>query len=70
MIIMQISGALVDRLCKIAQEVYSNYVVQEGNQKMLYFTMLKALYGILVALLLYYRDFERILNQLYLINCS
>ena len=57
-IIMKIRGALVDILCEIAPEVYESYVLQEGKDKVIYVHMLQALYGMLVASILYYKQFR------------
>jgi hypothetical protein len=68
-IIMKIRGALVDILCEIAPEVYQEYVIQEGKDKVLYVHMLKALYGMLVASLLYYKKFRKDIEDIgYKIN--
>ena len=56
--IMKIRGALVDILCEIAPEVYESYVLQEGKDKVIYVHMLRALYGMLVASILYYKQFR------------
>jgi hypothetical protein len=59
-IIMKIRGQLVDILTEIAPETYHSYIVYEGKkkQKVLYVRMLKALYGMLIASLLYYKKFR------------
>ena len=57
-IIMKIRGVLVDILCQLAPEVYTPYVIHERKSKLLYLEMLKALYGMLVASLLYYKKFR------------
>ena len=56
-VIKKIRGVLVDILCELAPEVYKDYVVRERKNKLLYVEMLKALYGMLVASLLYYKKF-------------
>ena len=58
-VIMKIRGVLVDILCDLAPEVYQAYVVRERKNKLLYVEMLKALYGMLVASLLYYKKFRK-----------
>ena len=57
-VIMKITGVLVDLLVKLAPEVYGPYVVFENGQKVLYVWVLKALYGMLVASLLWYKKFK------------
>lgn len=52
-IIMKIRGVPVDILCDIAPKVYQDYVEQEGKHRALYVQMLKALYAMLVASLLF-----------------
>ena len=56
-IIMKIRGVLVDMLVEMEPEVYRDFVVMHGKHKVLYVRMLKALYGMLVASLLYYKQF-------------
>ena len=58
-IIMKIRGPLVDMLLELAPEVYEDYVVQEGNNRVLYMKTLKALYGMLQSSLLYYKKFRK-----------
>jgi len=58
-IIMKIRGELVDILVDVSQEIYSNYVVQEKGQCVFYVQMLKALYGMMVSSLLYYKKFRK-----------
>ena len=56
--IMKFRGILVDILCEIDPEVYSKYVTRDsGNNKILYVSMLKPLYGMLRASILYYKQF-------------
>ena len=54
-IIMNIRGKLVDILIEICPVVYDKYVRYEGEQKILYIRMLKALWGIIVSSILYYK---------------
>ena len=66
-IIMKIQGKLVDHLLQIAPEVYEPYVVYEGKngtEKVLYVRMLMALYGMLIASLLYYKKFIKDLKSI------
>ena len=53
----KIRGILVDMLVEMKPEVYRYFVVMHGKYKILYVRMLKALYGILVASLLYQKRF-------------
>jgi hypothetical protein len=58
---MKIRGQLVDILLEICPGVYDKYVVHEGKQKqkVLYVRMLKALYGMLISSILYYKKFRK-----------
>jgi hypothetical protein len=56
-IIMKIRGPLVDMLLEIAPEVYEGYSTYKGKTKVLYIKMLKAIYGMLLSSLLYYKKF-------------
>ena len=60
-VIMKIRGSLVDILLEICPGVYDNYVVYEGRgkQKVLYVQMLMALYGMMIASILYYKKFRK-----------
>ena len=57
-VIMKITGVLVDLLVEIAPEVYGPYVVFENGRKVLYVQVIRALYGMLVAALLWYKQFK------------
>ena len=56
---MKIRGPLVDMLLEIALEVYNDYWTHEGETKVLYVKMLKAIYGMLQSSLLYYKKFRK-----------
>ena len=62
-IIMKINGALVDALLKIAPEVYGPYVVYKNGKKVIYVQVLRALYGMLIAALLWYKKFRSDLEE-------
>ena len=62
-IIMKIKGRLVDMLVQLAPEVYADYVVYEKGVKVLYVQVLRALYGMLVATLLWYKKFRSDLEE-------
>jgi len=57
-VMMKIRGPLVNILCEVCPEVYDNFVIYEGKQKVLYVRMLKALYGMMIASILYYKKFR------------
>jgi hypothetical protein len=58
-IIMKIRGLLVNMLTELSPETYEKYVVYEGNNKVLYVMMIKALYCMLQSSLLYYKKFRK-----------
>ena len=61
---MKITGVLVDLLVEMAPEVYGPYVVFENGKKTLYVEVLRALYGMLIASLLWYRQFKKDLESI------
>ena len=62
-VIMKITGVMVDILVGIAPETYEDYVVEENGKKILYLQVVKALYGMLVAAMLWYKRFKRDLEK-------
>ena len=56
-VIMKITGVLVDMLVQLKPELYGPYVVYEDGRKVLYVQVLKAICGMLQALLLWYKKF-------------
>ena len=58
-VIMKITGVLVDLLVDISPEVYGPYVVYDRHKKALYVQVLRGLYGMLVAALLWYTDLRK-----------
>ena len=58
-IIMKIRGQLVDIMIELCPGVYEYYVVEERGQKVLYVRILKALYGMLVSSILFYKKFRK-----------
>ena len=63
-IVMKITGQLVDALVEIAPEVYGLFVVYENGKKVLYVQVLRALYGMLIAALLWYKNFRTELESI------
>ena len=63
-VIMKITGVLVDMLVEIAPETYGPYVVFEDGRKTLYVQVLRALYGMLIAALLWYKKFRADLESI------
>ena len=58
-VVMKIRGLLVDILISLCPGVYEDYVVHEQGQKVIYVMMLKALYGMLVSSILFYKKFRK-----------
>ena len=58
---VQFTGAMVDKLLEIDEEMYLPYVTWEGNQKVMYEQLLKALYGMVKAANLFW---ERLTEHL------
>ena len=58
-IIMKIRWALVDMLVEMSPETYKEHVIYDNNKKVLYVRMLKALYGMMIASVLYYKKFRK-----------
>ncbi len=57
-IIMKITGVLVDLLVEIAPDVYGGHIVYKRGTKVIYVQVLRALYGMLKAALLWYKKFR------------
>ena len=57
-VVLKITGVLVDLLVQMAPEVYGPYVVLENGKRVLYLVVLRGLYGMLIAALLWYRLFS------------
>ena len=57
-VIMKITGVLVSLLVNLSPEVYGPYVVSDKHRKVLYVQVLRGLYGMLVAALLWYTEFR------------
>jgi hypothetical protein len=52
---MRLEGTMVDLVCQLDPDLYTKYVTMEGNKKVLYVILNKALYGTLRAALLFWR---------------
>jgi len=63
-IVMKIRGALVDILVDLDPKLYADNVVYYGKSKILYVLILKGLYGMLIAPLLYYRRFVKDIKKI------
>jgi hypothetical protein len=57
---MKITGVLVDMLVELNPELYGPYVVYERNRqnKVLYVQVMRAIYGMLKAAILWYKKFQ------------
>jgi hypothetical protein len=62
-VMMKITGVLVDMLVKLNPELYGPHVVYERNRKVLYAQVIRAIYGMLEAVLLWYKKFQGELEQ-------
>jgi hypothetical protein len=63
-VVMKITGVLVGMLVDINLEVYGPAVVLENRKKVLYIEVLKAIYGMLEAALLWYKTFRKDLENI------
>ena len=63
-IIMKICSRLIDILCKSCPGVYEDYMIIDGMDKLLYVSMKKALYGMMIALNLYYKKFRKDIEEI------
>jgi hypothetical protein len=57
-VIMKITGVLVSLLVNLSPEVYGPFVVTDKHRKVIYVQVLRGLYGMLVAALLWYTKFR------------
>ena len=62
-VMMKITGVLVDMLVELNPELYGPYVVYEKNRKVLYVQVMRAIYGMLEAALLWYKKFRKELED-------
>ena len=60
---MKITGVLVDMLVQLSPKIYGPYVVFEKQRKVIYVQVLKAIYGMLQAALLWYNKFQQELEK-------
>ena len=61
--IMKIRGVLVEILCNMDKS-YEEYVMYEQGEKVLYVQIIKAIYGLLVSALLFYKKFRASIKKL------
>ena len=62
-VMMKIRGRLVDWLLEIDTHAYNSFVVMEKGEKVLYLHVIKAIYGMLEASLMWYRKLRRDLEE-------
>jgi hypothetical protein len=62
-IMTKMTGVLVDMLVKVSPELYGPYVVYERNRKVLYVQVMRAIYGMSEAAILWYKKFRGELEQ-------
>jgi hypothetical protein len=63
-VVMKITGVLVNMLVNINPELYGPAIVLENCKKVLYVEVLKAMYGMLEAALLWYKTFRKDLKDI------
>ena len=61
---MKIHGPLVDILLEIDHDLYAPHVAYDHGEKLVYVIMLKALYGMILASMLYYQKFCKDLESI------
>lgn len=61
---IKITGVMVDILVGITPSTYKQYVIHDGNTKILYLQVIRALYGMLVAAMLWYKRFKKDLEEI------
>jgi hypothetical protein len=57
-VIMKLKGAVLEILVELAPDLYGPYLVLDDGKRVLYLQVLRALYGMLVAALLWYQQFR------------
>ena len=62
-IVMKIRGVLIDMMVDMAPHVYGGYVVYEKGKRVLYVEVVRALYGMLMSALLWYKKFRAELTE-------
>jgi hypothetical protein len=62
-VILKLQGVLVDFLVEVDPEEYADFVVFEDGVKTLYLQVLRGLYGMLIAALLWYKRFRTDLQK-------
>ena len=63
-VMMKITGVLVDMLVQLDPKLYGPHVVYENGRKVIYVQVLRAIYGMLTASLLWYLKFREDLEKI------
>ncbi len=63
-VFMKITGVLVDLLVEMDPQKYASHVVYENGCKVLYVLILRAIYGMLIEALVWYRKFRKDLESI------
>ena len=63
-VIMKITGSLVKILLRLAPDVYNGFVVYEKGKAVIYVVVLRALYGMLISAMLWYKKFRGDLEEI------
>ena len=63
-VIMKVTGKLVDWLVELSPETYQSCVIEERGRKVLYVEVLRAIYGMLEAAMLWYHEFRKRLEEI------
>ena len=63
-VIMRVEGTLAEELVRIDPDRYSPFLVYEKGRPVLYVIVMKALYGMLIASLLWYKKFRKDLESI------
>ena len=63
-IIMRINGKLVDLITELFPSQYTEFVYHKNNNKVIFVEMRKALYGMMMSSLLFYKDFRKNLESI------
>ena len=61
---VKVTGPLVELLMELDPQRYKNFIVYEKGRPVIYLVVLKALYGMLVASLLWYQKFRKDLESI------
>ena len=62
-VILKLTGVMVDLMVEANPDRYASFVVYENGVKTLYLQVLKGLYGMLIAALLWYKRFRKELEE-------